>query len=244
MKVTRKKLLLLLHLIIAISLLSGCLYPEDKLKQNQVPYLDQLASVQLAVEQFQQDNSGLLPIKTRDMTTPIYQKYPIDFNKLIPRYMQDTPGTSFESGGVYLYVLVDVETNPTVKLFDLTLTETIREINFRLDDYRRKNGYPPFKEVVSNKVFTLDFKKLGYTEEPYVVSPFTGNNLSFVINDEVDIFVDYRPDLYATLQKSKNSYVTGDDIRDILVQDSMFVPAHSLPYTIDPDKKEPIFLDK
>ncbi|MDF0726214.1 hypothetical protein PY093_05735 [Cytobacillus sp. S13-E01] len=244
MKVTRKKLLLLLHLIIAISLLSGCLYPEDKLKQNQVPYLDQLASVQLAVEQFQQDNSGLLPIKTRDMTTPIYQKYPIDFNKLIPRYMQDTPGTSFESGGVYLYVLVDVETNPTVKLFDLTLTETIREINFRLDDYRRKNGYPPFKEVVSNKVFTLDFKKLGYTEEPYVVSPFTGNNLSFVINDEVDIFVDYRPDLYAALQKSKNSYVTGDDIRDILVQDSMFVPAHSLPYTIDPDKKEPIFLDK
>ncbi|MBP1942132.1 hypothetical protein J2Z26_001875 [Bacillus luteolus] len=185
-----------------------------------------------------------MPIKTRDMNTPIYQKYPIDFNKLIPKYTQDAPGTSFENGGVYLYVLVDVETEPKVKLIDLKITETIRELHFRLDNYRRINGYPPFKEVLATNVFSLDYEKLGYKEEPYVVSPFTGNNLTFVINQDIDIFVDYRPDLYLALQKEDHSYQEGDDIRDLLVENSMFVPAHSLPYTIDTEKKEPIFLDK
>lgn len=243
MNVTKKYGTVLLLLII-VTLLSGCLYPEERLKQNQAPYQDQLQGVQTAVNQFKEDNGGLLPIKTRDMNTPIYQKYPVDFNKLIPRYMQDAPGTSFENGGVYLYVLVDVETEPKVKLIDLKITETIRELHFRLDNYRRINGYPPFKEVLATNVFSLDYEKLGYKEEPYVVSPFTGNNLTFVINQDIDIFVDYRPDLYLALQKEEHSYQTGDDIRELLVENSMFVPAHSLPYTIDSEKKEPIFLDK
>ncbi|QOR65278.1 hypothetical protein IM538_15805 [Cytobacillus suaedae] len=243
MNVTKKYGTVLLLLVI-VTLLSGCLYPEERLKQNQVPYQDQLQAVQTAVNQFKEDSGGLLPIKTREMDTPIYQKYPVDFNKLIPKYMQDAPGTSFENGGVYLYVLVDVETEPKVKLIDLKLTETIRELHFRLDNYRRINGYPPFKEVLGTNVFSLDYEKLGYKEEPYVVSPFTGNNLTFVINQDIDIFVDYRPDLYLALQKEDHSYQAGDDIRDLLVENSMFVPAHSLPYTIDPEKKEPIFLDK
>jgi hypothetical protein len=243
MNVTKKYGIVLL-LVIITAFLSGCLYPEERLKQNQVPYQDQLAAVQSAVNQFKEDNGGLLPIKTRDMSTPIYQKYPVDFNKLIPRYMQDSPGTSFESGGVYLYVLVDVETEPKVKLIDLQITDTIRDLHLRLDNYRRINGYPPFKEVVATNVFSLDYEKLGYKEEPFVVSPFTGNNLTFVINPDIDIFVDYRPDLYLALQKGESSYQPGDDIRGILVENSMFVPAHSLPYTIDSEKKEPIFLDK
>ena len=31
----------------------------------------------------------------------------------------------------------------------------------------------------------------------------------------------------------KNAYKTGEDIREILVEDSPFVPAYSFPYTVD-----------
>lgn len=224
-------------------LLSGCLYPEERLKHNEIPYKDQLAAVQSAVEQFQIDNDGILPIKTRDMTTPIYQKYPIDFKKISPKYMAEPPGNAYESGGVYIYVLVDVETKPTVKLLDLKITEKIRDLNLRVDIYKSSNKYPPFKEKVGTNVFTLDNKKLGYKGEPFIVSPFTGKNLPLVISNTGEIFIDYRMDLYEYLNKYKSNYNTGDDIRDILVDNSMFVPTNSLPYTID-DNSEPIFLTK
>ncbi|MFT4413106.1 hypothetical protein ACLM5H_04515 [Fredinandcohnia humi] len=238
-----KYFLQLVVIIFISSILTGCLYPEDKLKQNQVPYADQVASVQSVVNQYKNDNNGLLPIKTRDMTTPIYQKYPIDFNLLSPRYIAEPPGNAYESGGVYIYVLVDVETNPTVKLLDLRITEKISELNMRVEIYRATNGYAPFKDQLETNVFTLDYSKLGLEEEPYVVSPFTGKNLPLMITNTNEIFVDYRMDLYEFLEKYNHTYKSGDDIRNILVENSMFVPSNSLPYTID-DQQEPIFLNK
>ncbi|HZG60281.1 MAG TPA: hypothetical protein VEY68_07440 [Anoxybacillus sp.] len=225
-------------------LLSGCLYPEERLKQNQIPYQDQVASVQSAVDQYRQANGGLLPIHNRDMKTPIYQKYPIDFNKLIPKYMQEPPGNAFESGGIFQYVLVDVEKKPTVKLLDLRIAEKIRELKLRIKMYRDSNGYPPFKDMVAKGIFTLDYKKLGYKEPPYAVSPFSGNNLPFLIDYNGEIYVDYRMDLYDALKKANYAYQPGEDIRDLLVKNSLFVPAYSVPYTIDPQKNEPIFLIK
>ena len=44
------------------------------------------------------------------------------------------------------------------------------------------------------------------------------------------------------LKNKKNAYKTGEDIRDLLVEDSLFVPAYSSPYTIDSETKEPVFL--
>ena len=80
----------------------------------------------------------------------------------------------------------------------------------------------------------------------YVVSPFTNQNLSFVINGNAEIFVDYRNDLYEALRKQNGAlnYQKGEDIRDLLLKDSLFVPAYSLPYTIDENTNEPIFLEK
>ncbi|MCA1030527.1 hypothetical protein LCL95_05665 [Bacillus timonensis] len=239
-----KSLVKFIVLISCMTILSGCLYPESRLKQNQIPYEDQILSVQNAVNTYKEDNGGLLPIKNRDMETPIYHKYPIDFNKLIPRYIQDAPGSAYESGGVYLYVLVDVETDPTVKLLDLKVTEKIRDLKMRIDVFRQSNGYPPFKDVIAENVFSIDYNKLGLKEEPYVVSPFTGNNLPFVITNEIEIVVDYSIDLFKALQENNHPYAHGDDIRQLLVENSMFVPAHSLPYTIDTDKNEPIFFNK
>jgi hypothetical protein len=229
-----------LPFILVLSVLTGCMYPEEKLVQNQVPYKDQLDSVQSAVNQFKEANGGILPIKTKDAETPIYQKYPIDFNKIVPRYLSEAPGNAYENGGLFQYVLVDVEENPTVKLLDLRMAETIREIKMRIT----ANGYPPFKDKITDQLYTLDFKKIGYKQEPVAVSPFTNHNLRYVVSTQGEIYIDYSSDLYQAIKSSKEDLKEGEDIRHILVNQSMFVPAYSLPYTIDESSGEPIFLEK
>ncbi|TMU88322.1 hypothetical protein FGG79_00965 [Bacillus sp. BHET2] len=222
-----------------MSILSGCMYPEEKLSQNQIPYETQVKAVQEAVETYQKDNSGLLPIKTRDQDTPIYQKYPIDFRKLAPRYLPEIPGNAFENGGVFQYVLVDVEEEPTVKIFDLRIAEQIRELKIRI----QAHDYPPFNEEVANNVYSLNYKELGYDDEVYVNSPYSTKNLPLVINGDGDIFVDYSMDLFEKLKSGDNEFKKGDDIRNLLVEASFFVPAYSLPYTVD-ENNEPVFMTK
>ncbi|WP_042355259.1 hypothetical protein [Bacillus rubiinfantis] len=225
---------------LTVILLTGCLFPKEEMVQNQVPYKDQIQAVQHAVDEFRKDKGGILPIKTKEATTPIYQKYPIDFKKIAPQYIAEPPGNAFESGGIYQYVLVDVETKPTVKLLDLRAAETIRDINLRI----KANKFPPYKKELAKNVYSLDFKKLGYEQAPYVVSPYTNNNLTFVVTGDAQVYIDYRPDLYEKLKKLDQNLKPGKDIRSILVEDSMFVPAYSLPYTVNPQTKEPVFLEE
>lgn len=221
-------------------LLAGCMYPQEELAKNQIPYQDQIQAVQASVDAFRKDNSGILPIKTKEAETPIYQKYPIDFRKIIPKYMAEAPGNAYENGGVFQYVLVDVETKPAVKLFDLRITDVILDMKLRI----KSKGYPPYKEQISKNVFSLDYKQLGYENEPFVVSPYTNQNLSFVITGSAEVYVDYRPDLYKAINETNEKVKPGEDIRPILVKNSMFVPAYSLPYTWDFKTKEPVFLEE
>lgn len=226
-------------LLLVLILLSGCMYPEENLAQNKIPYEAQIESVQNAIGQYQEANDGILPIKTKDASTPIYQKYLIDFKKIVPGYIPEIPGNAFENGGIFQYVLIDVETEPTVKLLDLRMAETIRDIKLRL----KANKYPPFKEQLSKNVFTLDYSKLGYSEDPVAISPYTGANLPYVITGDGEIYVDYRSDLYQAVKDNEYTSTPGEDIRHILTENSMFVPAYSLPYTMDSSNGEPIFLD-
>lgn len=226
-------------LILAMSILSGCMYPEEKLSQNQIPYETQVKAVQDAVVTYQKDNNGLLPIKTRDQDTPIYQKYPIDFRKLSPQYLAEIPGNAFENGGIFQYVLTDVEEDPQVKIFDLRLAEQIRELKIRIE----AQGYPPFKKEVANNVYTLNYKELGYDGDVYVNSPYSNKNLPLVINGDGDIFVDYSMDLFEQIKTTDNELEPGADIRNLLVEDTLFVPAYSLPYTVD-ENNDPVFMTK
>lgn len=226
-------------LILTMSILSGCMYPEEKLSQNQIPYETQVKAVQDAVVTYQKDNNGLLPIKTRDQDTPIYQKYPIDFRKLSPQYLAEIPGNAFENGGIFQYVLTDVEEDPKVKIFDLRLAEQIRELKIRIE----AQGYPPFKEEVANNVYTLNYKELGYDGDVYVNSPYSNKNLPLVINGDGDIFVDYSMDLFEQIKSTDKKLGPGVDIRNLLVEDTFFVPAYSLPYTVD-ENNDPVFMTK
>ncbi|MED4801066.1 hypothetical protein P9684_14720 [Bacillus atrophaeus] len=223
-------------------LLSGCLYPEERKVENAIPYEEQLKQVQSAVDKFKEANGGLLPIQTKDMKTPIYQKYPIDFNRLAPRYIAEPPSTAFESGGDYQYVLVDVENNPSVKLIDLKMAEKIRDIKLLVKMYKEQQGYPPYEDVLSRDLFTLDAKKLGMKHALTVTSPISGASLPLMIGGDGDIYADYRIDLADCMKQSKKDLKPGAEIQDIIWEETPFVPAFSVKYTVN-EKQEPVFLE-
>lgn len=228
-------------LVLISLLLSGCLYPENEQAKNQAPNEDQLELVQQSVDEYRDVTNGLVPIKTKEKDTPIFQKYLVDFTALKEkRLLTEIPGNAFENGGVYQYTLITPEDNPRVKLIDLRMTETIRSIKVKLDIYRNEHLYPPFGEQITNGLYKLNYKKLGFDREPVVVSPYSQKNLPIVIDTNGDLYVDYRIDLYEILQKDKHDTRKGDDIRYLLVENSPFVPVYSLPYTID-DNGEPVF---
>ncbi|MEH6943859.1 hypothetical protein [Bacillus sp. JJ722] len=239
----RKKHNVISVLMIAIIVLTGCMYPQSKRTENKTPYEDQIQIVQQAVNQYRKDQNGLLPIKNNDATVPIYQKYPIDFSKLIGKYMSDPPGNAYESGGVFQYVLIDVETNPTVKIYDLRIVDLIQEYGLRMQMYKDKNKYPPYKDQLDTYVFTLDYKKLGFDELPVVKSPYSQSELGVIMDSESNLYIDYTPDLVKALKESERKFKPGEDIRVLLTENSIFVPAFSLPYTVN-ENYEPVFMTK
>ncbi len=221
-------------LIITLLLLTGCLYPESELAKNQIPHEDQLKTVQTAIDQYQEKLGGILPIKTKTSDTPIYEKYVIDFSLLKEEgLISEIPGNAFENGGIYQYVLIDVEDDPTVKLIDLRTTTDIQNVYVKLNIYRNKHIYPPYGENIGKDLFTIDYEKLDLSAEPTVVSPYTQNNLPLVMDVNGDLFIDYRADLMQLLGEQEHSFENGDDIRSIFTDTSPFVPAYSLPYTIE-----------
>ncbi|GGB33534.1 hypothetical protein F3157_09555 [Virgibacillus dakarensis] len=228
--------------LFAVSLfLSGCLYPDNELAKNQVPNEDQLELVQKSVNEYREKTNGLVPIKTKEQDTPIFQKYLVDFTALKEKHLlTEIPGNAYENGGVYQYTLITPEDNPRVKLIDLRITETIRKVSVQLDIYRNEHLYPPYGDQIANGIYKLNYKKLGFDSEPVVESPYSQKNLPIIMDTEGKIYVDYRMDLYEALTEGKHDYKEGDDIRYLLAENTPFVPVYSLPYTVHDG--EPVFL--
>ena len=226
-------------ILIVLSILSGCMLPESERAENQIPYEDQLNTVQNAVNQYREATGGLLPIKTRDMDVDQYIKYPIDFSKIVPAHTAEIPPNAFEAGGIYQYVLMDVEENPTVKLVDLRVAEAIRTINIRKN---ANGGRAPISETVGDNIYKFNYEAMGFNGEQTVTSPYSGRNLPFVVTGSGDVYIDYTMDLYTAIQEYEGSLEPGQDIRFLLYEDSPIVPAYSLPYTID-ENNEPVFLN-
>ena len=234
----KKRSIISLFLITTL-LLSGCMFPDSERAESQRPYEDQLNSVQVAVEQFQEASGGLLPIKTRDQIVDQYIKYPIDFQQIVPAYLSEIPPNAYENGGLFQYVIMDVEENPTVKLVDLRSAEKIRDLNVKLG----VNGYGPIAEQIAENIYKLDYKLMGYDDEQTVPSPYSDVNLPLVATGDGSIYIDYSIDLNRILQEDKPNVKPGEDIRYLLVDKYPVVPAYSLPYTVN-ENNEPEFLNK
>lgn len=231
--------ILLTAIVTVTVLLSGCMYPGDEKAAKENPYEEQLQSVQKAVESYQNNNGGLLPIKTREQETDLYIKYPVEFSKLAPAYMEKIPSNAYEVGGIYQYVLTDVEENPTVQLVDLRVAERIRELNLR----KQILGKIFFKEEVGEFVFEIDYEKMGYDEPIQIPSPYSDAQLPLVVGGDGNFYIDYSIDLGRIIENEKPDVKPGEDIRHLLSDHYPILPAYSLPYTVN-EENQVIFLRK
>ncbi|ERN54170.1 hypothetical protein M3689_03700 [Alkalihalophilus marmarensis] len=226
--------------ILMISMfLTGCMLPDEQRSENQLAYPDQLQAVEQAAKQFQQD-TGVLPIRNFDETTPLYQRYVVDFNQLVPRYLQQPPGTAFENGGVFQYVLVNVEEEPEAKVIDLRSQREIQQFQQRINEYMRKHTYAPVLEMVDVGLFKLDHEALNYSEAPHVRSPYYDTYLPLLYTNDGEIVIDYRIDLNMALNEFEHDFKENEDIRSILVDNFPIVPVRSVPYTLD-ENGEPAY---
>jgi hypothetical protein len=238
----RSMYLSLLLLVCLAVLLGGCM---GQARHQQGPPLEQqVAEIQESVDRFQEAN-GVLPIHTRDADTSVFHRYVIDLHKLVPQYLTEPPQGSFEMGGYYQYVLFDVEEDPSVKLVDVRISRVVSELQNRVNLLLREGEYLPIDEMVGDGYFSLDYEQMNMREAPTVNSPFSGQPLSLIVNQQGEVGVDYRSDLYQVLEKMDAAQIEnmepGEDIRQLLVKDSHFVPAHSFPYTLE--NEQPVLIE-
>ena len=212
------------------------MYPEDLTVEKQIPAQDQVCAVQRAINEYKVD-TGVLPIKNRDMDTDIFIKYLIDFEKLVPKYLSAAPANSYEKGGIFQYVIWEAENNPTVKLVDLRTPDKIRDVYARMT----VKNYPQYGQAITDYIFTINHKNIGYEEPLTVPSPYTNNTLPLILNSEGKVYVDYSIDLNLFIQEQNLSLTEGEDIRFYLADFYPVLPAYSLPYTVN-EHNEPIFM--
>ncbi|MFC7391556.1 hypothetical protein [Scopulibacillus cellulosilyticus] len=214
-----------------VNILSGCMGQETNASQSHMAYQSQLDEVRSAVLNYRKD-TGVLPILNSTQNTPIYEKYRIDFKRLVPQYMSEPPSNAYSKGGYFEYVLIHPETDPQVKVFDLTLVNKVQEIEQQIQDYRYNKGYSPLGGVITEKRYKIDFKDLGYKTPPKVISPYSGKPLSFIMDNHSHVYINYLPDIEQAYKKSKQHVREGEDLRKLLVEHSLYVPVKSVPYTV------------
>jgi hypothetical protein len=211
--------------------LSGCVYGNQIKQQNSPATGEFINVVQGAVDQYIQRN-GVPPIQNKEADTPIYEKYLVDFTKLRNYNMISTvPANAFENGGTAIYVLVNVETKPQVKLMDLPSYQRMVELQREVDLYIKNTGKLPKGKSVSEHFYLLAGDKFT-KKKTQIQSPYSRQDLNVVIHDTGRIAIDYTPELLKAMNKSglKQTSDTTIDLRSFLVEQAFFVPAWSYPY--------------
>lgn len=210
--------------------LSGCLYPEDQ-KQN-VPPKEAVRNVQAAIDQYY-DEQGLLPILTSAQDVPKYEKYRIDYKKLQAKgYLSYIPSAAFENGGNYYFIIIDEETDPTVKLMDIVTFQKLIDVQKWVKLHEDNRGALPKKDEMYPGFYAIDYEIMG-KKAPDIRSVFSGVGLNVIIDDKGNLYVDYGIDLMQYIQKNGEAAASGvDDLRELLVKSNDFVPVKAPEYKL------------
>lgn len=220
-----------------VILLSGCLYPEERRMQlDQLP--EHIQRVEAAVKVYKENNNGWLPYLYREEEVKFTSKYLVDFRRL-QGYVGEIPPTAFEKGGYFLYVLIDVEKDPKVRLFDLRVNDQVGRVQPVVQMYLQKNKALPTKERIDDHLYTIDFEKIKM--DPITIpSPYSSTELPLLIDKKGQVYIDYRTEAMKKLQNSKQNISPDLDLRMWLSEDSFYVPAFSPPMKLK--NQEPVFV--
>lgn len=217
-------------LLSMVLILAGCLYPKDRLQKNQISTGEYLILVQNAVETYRQ-RTGTIPIKNSTEQTPIYEKYLIDFKKLLDNnVISQIPSDAFEAGGTNYYVIVDPEGEMKVKLMDLITAEKVSDLQRKVDSYVAAGNELPLGEVIKPNFYKLEFKNLALKSEQ-VRSVYSDMYLSILIHESGRVTIDYAPEVMKAITMNNISEPDPNiDLRSYLLEQSNYIPVNSYPY--------------
>lgn len=220
----KKCLAMLAGSIVMLVALSGCMYPKDQLKQNQVAPKEAVRNVQAAIDQYM-DETGMLPIKNSTAETPKYEKFYVDFGKLgRTGYLTDIPSAAFENGGNFSFLLIDEETKPRVKLLDIVAFQNINDIQAWVTSYIQTNSVLPKGEQTYPGFYQINYKEMNKSA-PTIRSVFSGQTLQALVDENGVVYTDYGIDIMQFIQKNdKKEFGADVDLRTLLVDGSDFVP--------------------
>lgn len=234
---------LILFVMLLVSLTSGCMYKNQIVQESPIQVKESMVLVQQAINDFH-DKTGVLPIKTKPMDTPIFEKYVIDFNQLMRGgYLGNIPTTAYEKGGTFVYVFVDVETKPTVKLFDLVAVQDIGEIQQLVNVYKQARGELPIDIDLDNGYYSIDYQLLK-TDAKQIKSRYSSQFLGLMMDEDGTVSIDYAPEIMKQMQtltaNGKKDAMNTKDLRTLLVDHSFFVPVLSVPYELKNNEPIPV----
>lgn len=228
--------------VILAMLLPGCLYREAVRQNPSDAYRESVNRIQLAVDQYQSEHE-LLPLLTPSEETPKYEKFRVDLALLLKEgYLESIPQTAFENGGSVYFLIQNEELDPVIKIMDLTTVQHVNDVERLAAKYReQRGGVLPVEKghgELPEGIHLLDLKAIG--GKSYVLnSVYSGQELSYLISDEGKVYVDYAPDLMQVVERTGITPSEHDDIREMLTEQSYFVPVNSLPYFWEGDRPIP-----
>jgi hypothetical protein len=209
---------------------SGCMYPQDQTPGQNVSAREAVLTVQDAVDRYK-DKTGLLPIQNADASVPLYEKYRVDFAKMQRMgYLSSIPHDAYENGGSHVFLIIDEETKPQVKLLDLAVYQGIDGIQKKADEYRAAHaGNNPAGDEACPGFRFVDFGKLG-SSKPNLTSMYSHRPLELIMDGKGKVYGDYAIDIAEALKKTNIHPIPDEDLRQRLADASYFVPVKSPVY--------------
>ncbi|GAB6929954.1 hypothetical protein JCM10914A_39370 [Paenibacillus sp. JCM 10914] len=210
--------------------LTGCLYPDEKMQENKVSYKESVRRIQDAVDDFYQEQS-ILPIITAGPEVPRYEKYRVDLDQLHNRgYIDQIPNTAFEKGGSGYFLIINEETEPTVKVMDLNTTQKVNDVQRAVNLYKMShdNALPAGEELYPGYM-NVDLSKTD-AKSLKLMSVYSGQEMRFMMDEAGTVYADYAFDIMQAVEKNGEQPQTGEDLRVYLEKESYFVPVKSVAY--------------
>lgn len=231
--------ILFIGICLILFVLSGCMYPDEQRRANQISPRESIILVQAAVDEYF-ERTGVLPIKNFSMDASQYERYIIDFERLLGmNVLSSIPPIAFENGGTHYFVLVDVEEQPAVKLFDLVTVQAVGRIENEIKSYASKHQKLPFGEPIENGWYRLDHDALGLENKP-IRSVFSGQNTGILIHHSGLVAVDYAFDIMQLIQREQlTPSDQEEDLNKYLIDYSYYVPIYAPTYIWDHDRPIP-----
>ncbi|WP_028544241.1 hypothetical protein [Paenibacillus taiwanensis] len=212
-------------------MLQGCLYPKEMRKANQAPAKEGVMLVQHAVDEYQK-KQALLPLQNADADTPRYEKFKVDFEALRASELLSTvPANAFENGGTGVYLILDEETTPLIRIMDLNTAQRVNDLQRLSDKYKARTGHIPKGEKLYPGFYSIQVTDIG-ARHIDVSSPYSGEPFVFMIDDSGKVYADYTADLMQAAARAGNQAQLSatEDIRPLLTEQGLYVPVKSAKY--------------